>query len=59
MEYIDEPEPEQYVHVRQVRIAEWPVELLHRPRRNEKTIPHFLSPDAPANRLDILRGIAK
>jgi putative acetyltransferase len=59
MEYIDEPEPEQYVHVKQVRITEWPVELLHRPRRSEKTIPMFLSPDAPANRLDILRGIAK
>lgn len=59
MEYIDEPEGGQYIHVKEVRIAEWPVELLHRPRRNEKTILDFLSPDAPTNRLDIIRGVAK
>ncbi len=57
-EYIDEPEAEQYVHVKEQRIAEWPVEFLSRPRRNEHTIPDFLSPNAPSNRLDILRGIA-
>lgn len=57
-EYIDEPEPQQYVHVKQERIAEWPVEFLSRPRRTDKTIPEFLSPDAPTNRLDILRGLA-
>ena len=58
-EYIDEPEPEQYVHIKEQRIAEWPVEFLSRPKRNERTIPDFLSPDAPSNRLDILRGLAK
>ena len=57
-EYIDEPEPEQYRHVKEERITEWPVEFLARPRRTASTIPDFLSPDAPANRLDILRGIA-
>jgi hypothetical protein len=57
-EYIDEPSDGQYVHVRQERIAEWRVEWLTRPRRTERTIPDFLSPDAPANRLDILRGLA-
>lgn len=58
-EYIDEPSSGQYVHVRARRVTEWPVEFLGRPRRNERTIPDFLSPDAPLNRLDILRGKAK
>lgn len=58
-EYIDEPEPKRYIHVMSKRIAEWPVSFLSRPRRNEKTIPDFMSPEAPSNRLDILRGIAK
>jgi putative acetyltransferase len=58
-EYIDEPEPGHYIHVKEERVAEWHVEHLHRPRRNEKTIPNFLSPEAPANRLDIIRGLAK
>jgi putative acetyltransferase len=58
-EYIDEPETGQYVHVKQRRITEWPVEFLTRPRRTRHTIPDFLSPNAPANRLDILRGLAK
>jgi hypothetical protein len=57
-EYIDEPEPEQYTHIKQERIAEWPVEFLRRPRRTERTISDFLSPDAPLNRLAILRGQA-
>ncbi len=57
-EYIDEPEPEQYAHVRQERITEWPLEFLKRPRRTERTIPDFLSPDAPPNRLDIIRALA-
>jgi putative acetyltransferase len=56
-EYIDEPEPGNFVHVKERRIAEWPVEFLSRPRRNAKTIPDFLSPNAPPNRLDILRGL--
>jgi hypothetical protein len=42
-EYIDEPEPEKYVHVKEQRIAEWPVELLSRPPRNERTIPEFFA----------------
>ena len=58
VEYIDEPEPGKYRHVRDVRIAEWPAEFLRRPRRTPNTIPAFLSPDAPSNRLDILRGLA-
>ena len=58
-EYIDEPEPGEYRHVRELRITEWPVEFLRRPRRTPDTIPEFLSPNAPANRLDILRGLAK
>ncbi|HKR63783.1 MAG TPA: GCN5 family acetyltransferase [Thermoanaerobaculia bacterium] len=55
-EYIDEPSPGQYVHVRSPRVTEWPVEFLSRPRRTDRTIPDFLSPNAPPNRLDILRG---
>lgn len=58
-EYIDEPEPGHYVHVNEERITEWPVAFLSRPKRTPDTIPNFLSPDAPANRLEILRGSAK
>jgi hypothetical protein len=57
-EYIDEPEPGDYRHVRERRVTEWPVAFLGRPRRADRTIPEFLAPDAPANRLDILRGLA-
>lgn len=57
-EYIDEPEPGQYFHVRERRITEWPVAFLSRPRRTPRTIPDFMSPDAPPNKLDILRGLA-
>jgi hypothetical protein len=35
------------------------VEFLSRPRRDQNTIPRFLAPDAPKNRLAILRGTAK
>lgn len=57
-EYIDEPNTGEYVHVKKQRIAEWSVVFLKRPRRTPRTIPDFLSPDAPANRLDIIRGLA-
>jgi hypothetical protein len=56
-EYISEPEPGQYIHVKEERITEWPVTFLSRPRRTERAIPDFMSPDAPANGLDILRGL--
>lgn len=55
-EYIDEPVEGEYVHVKENRITEWPVQFLLRQQRNSRTIPDFLSLDAPANRLDILRG---
>lgn len=58
-EFIDEPETGNYIHKKEERITEWPVEFLSRPRRNESTIPNFLSPNAPLNRLDILRGTDK
>ena len=58
-EYISEPEPGQYIHMKERRIAEWPVVFLSRPRRDANTIPNFMSPNAPSNRLDILRGLAK
>jgi hypothetical protein len=58
-QHINEPAPGQYAHVKKRRITEWPVEFLSRPRRTKNTIPDFLSPNAPANRLDILRGLAK
>jgi hypothetical protein len=57
-EYIDEPQTGNYIHVKEERIAEWQVEWLKRPRRTENTIPDFLSPNAPENRLDIIRGLA-
>jgi len=58
LEYIAEDEPGEYRHVKDVRLTEWPVDFLRRPRRTPATIPDFLSPSAPANRLDILRGVA-
>lgn len=57
-EYLDEPSPGHYRHVVDERVAEWPLPFLARPRRDERTIPDFLAPDAPPNRLDILRGLA-
>src|SRR5512139_1292370 len=58
-EYIDEPEPGKYAHKKEERLTEWPVVFLKRPKRTARTIPDFLSSDAPANRLDIIRGLAK
>ena len=58
-EYIDEPEPGNYIHKTEQRVTEWPVAFLSRPRRTAETIPKFLAPDAPANRLEILRGTAE
>ena len=55
-EYIDEPEPGEYTHMKEERLTEWPIEFLKRPKRNDNTIPDFLSPNAPENKLDILRG---
>lgn len=57
-EFIDEPEPGVFKHVVSERITEWAVEHLSRPRRDDRTIPDFFSPEAPANRLDIIRGLA-
>ena len=57
-EHIDEPTPGTYIHVTQERITEWCVEFLDRPKRDDRTIPDFFAADAPANRLDILRGVA-
>ena len=58
-EYIDESELGKYTHVKEKRLTEWPIEFLTRPKRNGNTIPDFLSPNAPENRLEILRGITK
>ncbi len=58
-EYLDEPEPGKYRHVKAQRITEWPVVFLKRPKRTPQTIPDFLAPDAPPNRLDILRGLSE
>ena len=58
-EYITEPAPGQYAHVKKRRITEWPVVFLSRPRRTKHTIPDFLSPRAPRNRLAILRGLSR
>lgn len=58
-EYIDEPEPGKYLHIESERITEWPPEFLTRPQRNENTIPNFMAPDAPENKIDIIRGAVK
>ena len=57
-EFIDEPSPGEYRHVKAERITEWPTEFLRRPRRTPHTIPDFFAPDAPPNRLEIVRGNA-
>jgi hypothetical protein len=57
-EYISEPRPGNYIHIKEHRVTEWPVEFLSRPRRSQNTIPDFFSPNAPINRLEILRGQA-
>ena len=58
-EYISEPEPGKYIHMKEQRITEWPVEFLSRPKRSAHTISDFLSPDAPDKKLEILRGVAE
>jgi hypothetical protein len=57
-EYLNETSPGTYIHVLEPRVTEWPLEFLSRPRRTPTTIPDFLAPNAPSNRLDILRGLA-
>lgn len=57
-EYIDESSPGKYRHMKKRRVAEWQVEFLSRPRRTPRTIPDFMAPDAPRNRLAIIRGQA-
>ena len=57
-EYIEEPEPGEFIHIKEERLTEWPPEFLSRPRRTETTISDFFSPSAPSNRLDIIRGLA-
>lgn len=56
-EYIGEDKEGDFEHVAESRLTEWPVEFLSRPKRTPRTIPDFFAPDAPANRLDILRGL--
>lgn len=57
-EYIDEPQAGKYLHIKEKRLTEWHVKFLSRPRRTENTIPDFFSANAPANRLEIIRGLA-
>lgn len=57
LEHINEPEPGVYVHVKEPRMTEWPVDFLRRPKRTPDTIPAFFAPDAPANRVDVIRGL--
>ena len=46
-EYIDEPAPQQFVHVRERRITEWSIDFLDTPRRTPRTIPDFLASNRP------------
>lgn len=55
-EYLDERQPGVFRHVKTQRVTEWSVEFSSRPRRTQRTIPDFLTPDVPASRLEILRG---
>ena len=58
-EWIAESSAGQYAHAKKRRITEWSVAFLSRSRRKKNTIPDFLSPNAPRNRLAILRGLPK
>jgi len=55
-EYLDEPTPGEFRHVREERITEWLPAWLSRPPRTERTIPDFLAAPATPHRLDVLRG---
>ncbi|MEM9220899.1 MAG: GCN5 family acetyltransferase [Pseudomonadota bacterium] len=55
-EYIDEPEPHQFTHVKQERVTEWPVDFLTRPRRTDTTILEFLAEVNLDRALAKLRG---
>lgn len=57
-EYINEPTPGEFVHVKEERVTEWFPEFLSRPRRDARTLVDFFAPDAPTNRMDILQGRA-
>ena len=52
-EYIDEPAPRQYSHVKKRRITEWPVDINHKghegTRRNTKAIQLFSLDDRPSD----------
>lgn len=58
-EYINEPQPGNYVYVKEQRLTEWAVKFLNRPKRNKNALPTFLAPNDPSNRLDIIRGLTK
>ena len=58
-EWIAEDTPGVYEHRTDERVTEWPVALLSRPRRTPATLPAFFALGAPANRLDIIRGLSK
>ena len=45
-EYIDELPDGTYRYVQLERVTEWPVTFLSRPRRDARTIPDFIAPDA-------------
>ena len=57
-EYIEEPEFGEFIHKKEQRLVEWLPEFLSRPRRTDSTISDFFSPNAPSNRVAILRGLA-
>jgi len=57
-EYIEEPETGKFIHRIEERLTEWSPEFLIRPKRTDNTISDLLSPNAPSNRLDIIRGLA-
>jgi hypothetical protein len=56
---INEPTPGTFIHDRKPRLTEWNVEWLSRPRRKPDTLRRFFAKDAPQNRLDIIRGLAR
>ena len=56
-EYIEEPEPGQFVHMTEPRLTEWHADFLRRPKRTAATLPAFFAPNAPSNRVDIIRGL--
>ena len=42
-EYVNEKQPGVFIHMKEERITEWPLEFLAKPRRSDNSIPDFMA----------------